>query len=43
MSESLDTTKPVATRSNSADKRVFAQVDKWMAVIREIKREQAAN
>jgi hypothetical protein len=45
MSESLDKpTKFVATRGSAAtDTRVFAQVEKWLAVIREIKREPAAN
>jgi hypothetical protein len=45
MSESLDKpTKPVATRGGvPADTRVFAHVEKWMAVIREIKREPVTN
>jgi preprotein translocase subunit SecA len=43
MSESLALpTKSAATRSNAADTRVIAQVEKWMAVIREIKQEQPA-
>jgi hypothetical protein len=42
MSETaVDTpSKPNATRSNSADQRAFAQVEKWMAIIREISRER---
>ncbi|HTV36908.1 MAG TPA: hypothetical protein VMF12_10810 [Xanthobacteraceae bacterium] len=32
--------KPKSTRSGSADKDAFAQVEKWMAVIREFSREQ---
>jgi hypothetical protein len=44
MSESLALpTKSAATRSNAADTRVIAQVEKWMAVIREIKQEPAKN
>jgi hypothetical protein len=45
MSESLDKpTKPVATRAGAAtDTRAFAQVEKWLAVIREIKREPVTN
>lgn len=31
---------PKSTRSGSADKDAFAQVEKWMAVIREISRGQ---
>jgi hypothetical protein len=33
--------KPQSTRIGPADKEVFAQVEKWMAVIREISRDQA--
>jgi hypothetical protein len=33
--------KPQSTRIGSADKEAFAQVEKWMAVIREISRDQA--
>ena len=44
MSENLAApTKSAATRSSAADTRVLAQVEKWMAVIREIKQEQAKN
>ncbi len=32
--------KPNATLQGSADKRAFAQVDKWMAMIRELSRER---
>ena len=40
MSETHDQpAKPVATRGSAADTRILAQVEKWMAVIREIKRE----
>ena len=35
-------TKP-ATRHSATDSRVIAQIEKWMAVIREIKQEQAKN
>jgi hypothetical protein len=31
--------KPKSTLSSSADKEVFAQIEKWMAVIRELSRE----
>jgi hypothetical protein len=42
MSESVTMPpKSQSTRSGSADKEAFAQVEKWMAVIREISREQA--
>ena len=42
MSESAaDTqTKPAAAKSESPDKHAFAQVEKWMAMIREINRER---
>jgi len=44
MSATVDTQqKPKSTRGNSADGRVLAQVEKWMAMIREISREQAQN
>jgi len=44
MPESLAVpTKSAATRSGAADTRVLAQVEKWMAVIREIKQEHAKN
>ena len=44
MSETLDKpTKSVSTRGGAVDTRVLAQVEKWMAVIREIKREPATN
>lgn len=36
-------TKPSAPRGNAADMRVLAQVEKWMAVIREIKQQPARN
>jgi hypothetical protein len=40
MSEAHDKpTKSAATRGTAADTRILAQVEKWMAVIREIKRE----
>ncbi|MGD0332380.1 MAG: hypothetical protein ABSA90_03880 [Xanthobacteraceae bacterium] len=43
MSEAADTQlKPVAMRGNSSDKEVLAQVEKWMAMIREISREPQA-
>jgi hypothetical protein len=42
MSETLAApTKLTAPRGNAADMRVLAQVEKWMAVIREIKQEPA--
>jgi hypothetical protein len=41
MSGTLDThTKSVATRTGSADLHMLAHVEKWMAMIREINREQ---
>jgi hypothetical protein len=44
MSESLDKpTNSVSTRGGAVDSRVLAQVEKWMAVIREIKREPTKN
>jgi hypothetical protein len=40
MSETTDKpTKSAAPRGDAADTRVLAQVEKWMAVIRDIKRE----
>ncbi len=42
MSETLATpTKSAAPRGSAAETRVLAQVEKWMAVIREIKQEHA--
>ena len=44
MSETLAApTKPATPRGSAADTRVLAQVEKWMAVIREIKQEPARN
>jgi hypothetical protein len=44
MSEMIDTqTKAAAVRGSAADIRILAQVEKWMAVIREIKQEPAKN
>jgi hypothetical protein len=45
MSESVNTQpKPKATtRDGSTDRRVLAEVEKWMAMIREISREQVKN
>jgi hypothetical protein len=41
MSGNLATpTKPAATRGGPADLHMLAHVEKWMAAIREIKREQ---
>ena len=34
--------KPIAMRGNSSDKQVLAQVEKWMAMIRELSREPQA-
>ena len=36
-------TQHPSPRTNAADTRVLAQVEKWMALIREIKRERGAN
>lgn len=36
-------TKPTTTRGSAADTRIIAQIEKWMAVIREIKQERATN
>jgi len=35
--------QPALPRTNAAETRVLAQVEKWMALIREIKRERAPN
>ena len=44
MSETLAVqTKPAASRGTATDTRVLAQVEKWMAVIRELKQEHAKN
>jgi hypothetical protein len=44
MSGTIDTqTKAAAVRGSTADIRILAQVEKWMAVIREIKQESARN
>jgi hypothetical protein len=44
MSETVSTQpKPKSTQRGSADGRVLAEVEKWMAMIREIAREQAKN
>jgi hypothetical protein len=44
MSEALATQpKPKTTQRNSNDGRVLAEVEKWMAMIREIKSEQVKN
>ena len=43
MSEAATTqSKPIAMRGNSSDKQVLAQVEKWMAMIRELNRERQA-
>jgi len=43
MFEMADTqSKPIAMRGDSSDKQALAQVEKWMAIIREISREQQA-
>lgn len=36
-------TKPGMSRFSAADAQVLAQVERWMALIREIKRERADN
>ena len=42
MADSVDTQpKPKTTRTGSDDRRALAQVEQWMAMIREIAREQA--
>jgi len=41
MAEAADKqVNPIATRRDQADKKAFAQVEKWMAIIREISRER---
>ncbi len=41
MSDTAETQpKPTALRGDDADKRAFAQVERWMAIIREISRER---
>lgn len=42
MSGTIDT-QTKAVRGSTADIRILAQVEKWMAVIREIKQESAKN
>ncbi len=43
MSELAETqSKPTTKRDDQADKRAFAQVEKWMAMIREIDQERQA-
>jgi hypothetical protein len=43
MSEPTQTpSKPAAMRGTASDERVLAQVEKWMATIREMSREQPA-
>ena len=43
MSETADTqSQPTTRRDDQADKRAFAQVEKWMAMIREISHERQA-
>ena len=43
MSEPAQTpSKPTSTRGPASDARVLAQVEKWMAMIREMSREQQA-
>jgi hypothetical protein len=42
MSESFDAqTKPDTARTGIVDTRILAQVEKWMALIRELKQEHA--
>jgi hypothetical protein len=42
MSERTDTLpNPKAPRSDAGDRRALEQVEKWMAMIRELSREQA--
>jgi len=36
-------TKSTAPRGSAADTRAIAQIEKWMAVIRELKQERATN
>jgi hypothetical protein len=41
MSETTDSqSKPVSSRGDAADKHALAQVEKWMAIIREISRDR---
>jgi hypothetical protein len=41
MSESLTTSaNSIASHNDASDLRIFAQVEKWIAMIREINREQ---
>ena len=44
MSEAVETepaqSNPTTKRNNQADRQAFAQVEKWMAMIREISGEQ---
>ena len=43
MSEIADTqSRPTTRRDDQADKQAFAQVEKWMAMIREIAHERQA-
>ena len=43
MSEAATTqSKPIAMPGNSSDKQALAQVEKWMAMIRELSRERQA-
>jgi hypothetical protein len=42
MSETITASpKPKSTRTGAGDKDIFVQVEKWMALIREVSREQA--
>jgi hypothetical protein len=44
MSEIVDTQqKPKSPRGSAADREILAQVEKWLAMIREVSREQAKN
>jgi hypothetical protein len=40
MSETADTQQKPAAMRNTAEKHALAQVEKWMAIIREISRER---
>jgi hypothetical protein len=40
MSETADTQSKPATMRGTSDKQALAQVEKWMAIIREISRER---
>ena len=43
MSETTDTqSKPSAIRGHSSDEQILVQVEKWMAMIRELGRERQA-